>query len=129
MPEIPIAPSADRRFVIHGKRTVELDLGSQDIHKFVVVQKDIDPKAPSEWNGIKIEWFVSFGIRQRKPDNTPGDFVNIPYTVILDALPTGKRLFAYYNDTVHELEFEPIGNGKKIKCTLTVGDPPMGFGP
>lgn len=129
MPEIPVNPSANRRFVIRGKRAVELDLGDHDLSQYVVVQKDIDPNAPSEWNGIKIDWFVSFGIRHRKPDQTPGDFADIPYTVILDALPTGKRLFAYYRGAVHELDFKPVGNSNKIKVTLSVGDPPIGSGP
>jgi len=129
MPEVPVNPSANRRFVIRGKRAVELDLGSHNLTQYVVVQKDIDPHVPAEWNGIKIDWFVSFGIRHRKPDNTAGDFANIPYTVILDALQPGQRLFAYYNNTVHELAFKPVGKSGKIKVSLDVGDPPLGCGP
>ncbi len=125
MAERPITP-ANGRFTIPGRRNVEIDLGNNDLTKFIVVQKDIDPNAPAQWNGITIDWFVSFGVRSKNPNGTPGNFANITYNIILDPLPAGKRLFAYYDNQVHDLPFQAAGN--KIRATLNVGDPPVGIG-
>lgn len=127
MRETPINRNARGRFEIPGKRKVELDLGENDHARFIVVQKEIAPDLPSSYNGINIEWFNSFGVRHRKADGSQGDYADITYTVIMDALPVGKRLFAYYGSEVHELRFQT--EGKQTRASLSVGDPPIGSGP
>lgn len=123
------------RFIIpgrgkHAARKLELDLGGNDPSKFVVVEKDMPTKLPTHKAGdpnFKYEWFACFGIRHLKTGGRHGDFADIHYTIILDALPAGKRLFAFYGGQVHELPTQSIGN--RIKASLNVGDPPIGMGP
>ncbi len=114
----------------HTARKVEIDLGSHDASKFIVVEKDFPANLPTHKAGdpnFKYEWFACFGIRHAKAGGVPGDFANIEYTLTLDPLPAGKRLFAFYGGQVHEVPTRSIGN--KIRATLNVGDPPLGWGP
>jgi hypothetical protein len=106
---------------------VELHLGKNDPAKFHVIEKDMPEKLPSEWNGVKISWFTCFGVRHRRDDGGDGDFADVEYSVQLDELPKGKRLFAYYGGQVHELSFTSTDG--KTKVNLAVGDPPLGWGP
>ena len=125
MPERPINP-ANGKFTITGRRNIDIDLGNNDVSKFVVVQKDMDPTVPAQWNGVTIDWFVSFGVRVRNADGSHGNFAAITYNVTLDPIPAGKRLFAFYNGRVQQLTFQAAGN--KIRFSLNVGDPPVGIG-
>ncbi|GAB4503448.1 MAG: hypothetical protein Fur0043_04400 [Anaerolineales bacterium] len=114
----------------HAARKVEIDLGHNDPRKFVVVEKDLPPGLPTHKEGdpnFRYEWFACFGIRHASASGRHGDFANIPYTIYLDPLPAGKRLFTFYDGQVHELATQKAGN--KIKALLNVGDPPTGFGP
>ncbi len=125
MSERPIGHT-NGKFTVGGRQNLEIDLGSNNPNNFIVVQKDIDSAAPTQWNGITIEWFISFGIRHKNVDGSAGAFANITHTITLDAIPTGKRLFAYYDNTVHELLYRTVG--KRISTSLSVGDPPIGMG-
>ncbi len=114
----------------HAARKLELDLGSNDPSKFVVVEKDMPTNLPTHKAGdpnFKYEWFACFGVRHRKAGGQHGDFADIHYTITLDPLPAGKRLFAFYGGQVHELSTQSVGN--RIKASLNVGDPPIGMGP
>lgn len=126
--EREVARNASGRYNISGKRNVELDLGSNDPKNFAVIEKDMDPAPPGEFDGVPIQWIAAFGVRKRGKDNKLGDFARIKYTVLIDAIPVGKRLFAYYGGQVVEIkEFSTTGN--RTHFELEVGDPPIGFGP
>jgi hypothetical protein len=128
MKETPVDRNAQGRYNIPGGRNVELDLGANDFTKLVVLEKELDPALPKTYERINIQWFAAFGIRRLKADKTMGDYADISYTVSIDALPADKRLFAYYGGQIHEItDFNTDKN--KTRFTLTVGDPPIGFGP
>ena len=128
MKENPVSRNASGRFNIPGSRNVELDLGTNDPALYVVVTKEIDPNLPAaSADGVPIQWFAAFGVRLLNKDKSLGDYANIKYTIIMDALPAGKRLFAYYGGKLHERKFTT--SGTKTRFDLEVGDPPIGFGP
>ena len=81
-------------------------------------------QTPIPGGGGYITWFNNFGVREK----SGGKKADVTYTVFLHPLPPKKRLFAYYDDAVHEIFPEDAGNGK-IKFQLSVGDPPTGAGP
>ncbi len=114
----------------HASRMFEIDLGDNDINKFMVVEKDMPANLPTQKAddpNFKYDWFTCFGIRKLKDNGQQGDFADITYTVTLDPLPEGKQLFAFYGGQVHSLSYRSTGN--KIRATLNVGDPPIGMGP
>lgn len=79
---------------------------------------------PTPYEDGFITWFNAFGVREK----ASGKDASITYTVVLQALPVGRRLFALYDGKPHELKTESAGTGR-IKFTLSVGDPPVGHFP
>lgn len=79
----------------------------------------------------KIDWFACFAIYYREKGE-PGEPANIPYKVVLsDEIVERfkeryKSIFAYYDEEVHEIDFEEVE--KTIVFELEVGDPPVGMG-
>jgi len=126
--EREVARNARGRFSISGKRNVELDLGKNDLTKFAVIEKDMDPGLPGDFDGVPIQWIAAFGVRVRGKDKKLGGYASIEYTVFIDAIPDDSRLFAYYGKQVVEIkEFSTTGDRTRFK--MKVGDPPIGFGP
>jgi hypothetical protein len=76
-------------------------------------------------------WFVSFLIKKKGNTDPTNDALN--YTVKFDKPgkdEDGVQVFYFLNDTVYEVtNYQTEENGKKIKFTLTVGDPPLGTVP
>lgn len=99
----------------------ELEIDVDD--KYEAYSKAI-PEEPTPIPGGVITWFNAFGVREK----ASGRNANVTYTVTLQALPTGKRLFALYGGEPHEIATQQAGNNR-IKFTLSVGDPPTGIGP
>ena len=110
-----------------GTTTINGEL-SRKVFDLEVVTKEIAPNLPAaSADGVPIQWFAAFGVRLLNKDKSLGDYANIKYTIIMDALPAGKRLFAYYGGKLHERKFTT--SGTKTRFDLEVGDPPIGFGP
>ena len=102
---------------------IEVDIGSGHAGSHEVVNKAIPD--PTPYNGGTITWFNAFGVREK----AKGHYANLAYTVTLNALPAGKKkLFALINNAPRELDIKTGGSGK-IKFTLDVGDPPIGYWP
>lgn len=102
---------------------IEVDIGSENAKKYEVISKDIPE--PTTYDGGTITWFNAYGV----VDSETKAPAKIKYTVVLSALPTGKKkLFALVNDVPQELEFKTAGSGK-IKFTWDLGDPPIGIWP
>ena len=121
--------NAGRKFKIKGKNIpgydseIEVDIGSSNDKKFDVVSKAIP--APTSYGDGTILWFNAFGVKEK----STGKDANITYTVTLSALPAGKtKLFALVDNSPQEIEIKTGGSGK-IKFTLNVGDPPLGYWP
>lgn len=128
MKETAVSRNARGSFNIPGSRNVELDLGVNDPTLFAVVTKTIDPNLPTtSADGVPIQWIAAFGVRKVNKNKTLGAYANVKYSVMMDALPAGKRLFAFYGGKLHELTFTT--SGAKTRFELEVGDPPIGFGP
>lgn len=138
MPETEVQPNAYGRFAVPGKVQVELDLGSNKTSDYGVVQKDMPGGLPTAYDGVNINWFNAFGVRQRKADKSLGDYANILYTVTAP-IPSGKRIFVYYANRIYEVKAQDgtgslqnlryrVVNGKTL-IALTAGDPPIGYGP
>lgn len=79
---------------------------------------------PTPYEDGFITWFNAFGVREKASRKD----ANVRYTVTLQRPAAGKRLFALYDDQPHEIEIQRTGNGR-IKFTLDVGDPPVGYYP
>lgn len=102
---------------------IEVDIGSDHAKKYDVVSKTIPD--PTPYGSGTITWFNAFGVKEKSTGKDAG----INYTVTLSALPAGKtKLFALVNKIPQELEIKSGGSGK-IKFTLNIGDPPVGFFP
>ncbi|MFZ5856020.1 MAG: hypothetical protein ACOYZ6_04250 [Chloroflexota bacterium] len=121
--------NANGKFKIKGKKIpnydseIEVDIGSGNAEKYEVISKKVPD--PTSYDGGTITWFNAYGVKDKKT----GDFAKIHYTVVLSALPAGKKkLFALVNDVPQELEFQTTGSGK-IKFTWDLGDPPIGIWP
>ncbi len=102
---------------------IEVDIGAANDAEHEVISKNIPD--PTPYNGGTITWFAAFGVREKSNKN----FANITYTVTLSALPAGKtKLFALVSGGPIELTTQGAGKGK-IKFSLAVGDPPIGYWP
>jgi hypothetical protein len=72
------------------------------------------------------DWFACFSVKDKS-----GNYANITYTLKFDKPAAGKKLYYFLNDAAHEIEYSDDadkGNKKRVKATLTVGDPPVGMG-
>jgi hypothetical protein len=87
--------------------------------KYEAYRKPIPDPTPFE-DGF-ITWFNAFGVREKASLKD----ANVTYTVVLQALSAGTRLFALYDGKPHEIQTESAGKGV-VKFTLNVGDPPLG---
>lgn len=138
MAETEVKQNASGRFTVPGKMNVDIDLGTNKPSDYGVVQKDIASGLPTAYDGVNINWFNAFGVRQRKADKSLGDYAKILYTVIAP-IPSGKRVFVYYANRIYEVKPQDTGgalqnlryrveNGKTF-IALNAGDPPIGYGP
>ena len=139
MAETEVKQNASGRFTVPGKMNVDLDLGSNKPSDYGVVQKDLDTsQLPTAYDGVNINWFNAFGVRQRKADKSLGDYAKILYTVITQ-IPSGKRVFVYYANRIYEVKPQDTAGALqnlryrvedgKTKIALSAGDPPIGYGP
>ncbi len=116
---------ANAKFKIRGKGNIpnyvtDLDIEVDDIYE--AYSKPVPDPTPFE-NGF-ITWFNAFGVREKVSRKD----ANVQYTVTLQALPAGKRLFYLYNNQPHEISVEDAGGGK-ARFSLGIGDPPVGTFP
>ncbi|HET9913253.1 MAG TPA: hypothetical protein VFQ13_15260, partial [Anaerolineales bacterium] len=98
----------------------ELEIDVDD--KYEAYSKPIPEPTPYD-NGF-ITWFNAFGVREKESRKD----ANVNYTVFLQAPPTRKTLFALYDGKPHEIKPEDADKGR-VKFTLSVGDPPVGYFP
>ena len=121
--------ASNGKFKIKGKHVpgydseIEVDIGADNAGNHDVTDKPIPN--PTAHDGGTITWFVAFAVKEK----SNGHYANLTYTVTLNALPAGKaKLFAEVSGAPQELQLHPAGSGK-IKFTLDVGDPPLGYWP
>ena len=121
--------NAGGKFKLKGKNIpgydseIEVDIGVDHANKYDVVSKQIPEPTPYE-NGT-ITWFNAYGVK----DKVTGKYADISYTVTLSALPAGKtKLFVLLPSGIQEIQTKAGGSGK-IKFTLAIGDPPVGYYP
>jgi hypothetical protein len=133
MAETVVKPNAQGRFRIpparkDNQRNVEVDLGATKPEDVSVIVKTMALPAKYDRENISINWFAVFGIRHKNQTLNVNGFAAITYTVTIDALPEGKRLFAYYAGEVYEVtDFQT--SGTRTSFTLPNGDPGIGYGP
>lgn len=117
---------ANAKYKVKGNNKIpnydsEIEVDVDD--KYEAYSKAI-PDQPTPIPGGQVIWFNAFGVRAK----STGKNAKVTYRVTLQALPTGKRLFALYGGGPQEVPTTDVGNGK-IRFTLNVGDPPIGSGP
>lgn len=129
MAEDKVNREADGKYKLKDPKDTELDGIS---NKYEVYTETEKLKAARQAK-TDCTWFVSFVIKkqgEQQPTTDP-----LSYTVKFnkpgkDADPV--QVFYYYNGEVHQVtDFQTEGEGgkKKIKLTLTIGDPPVGSVP
>jgi hypothetical protein len=120
--------ASNGKFKIKGKHIpdfdsdIEVDIGSNNVGNHDVTDKPIPD--PTPYQGGTITWFVAFAVKEK----SNGSYANINYTVTLNELPKGKKLFVLLSSGIEEVATHSAGSGK-IKFTLAIGDPPLGMGP
>jgi hypothetical protein len=97
----------------------ELEIDVDD--KYEAYSKDIPEPTPHGEKNQYITWFNAFGIREK----ATGQNADVPYTVSLQSLPEGKKLFVWYDGKAHEIKLEKGESGKE-HFPLNIGDPPTG---
>ena len=125
------------KYKIKGKnnKDLEMELSGND-NDYIVTEFDTDlaslqakvPNLPNQTpSGNPIEWFACYAV-YKKVNNKKGGYANVGYTVTLKKadIPAGKKLYAFYNNSLNELAYTTKGN--KISFTLNAGDPPIGAG-
>ncbi len=115
---------------IKGKTTLPEFITDLDVDviddQYEAYDKDLPDGLPETTkNGEHIAWFNNFGVRRKngiKEKTVP------QYRVFLQQLPQGKKLCAYYDNTVNDVPVREAGPGRVV-FTLNVGDPPNGIYP
>lgn len=128
------------KYKIKGKnnKDLEMELSGND-NDYIVTEFDTDlpslqskvPNLPSQTpSGNPIDWFACYAvyIKDNSKPNKKGGYANIGYTVTLKKadVPEGKKLYAYFNNSLNQLSYTTQGN--KISFSLSAGDPPIGAG-
>ena len=73
------------------------------------------------------DWFTCFTIK----DKAGKQVGNMSAYTIKFNKPASGNLYYYYNGTANQISYsdaEKKGNKKRVKATLTIGDPPTGMG-
>ena len=104
----------------------DTDLEGIDKSKYDVFSTDKN-LAEAKRDYPNYDWFVCFTIKD-KAGKQVGDMP--AYTIKFDK-PASGSLYYYYNGTANQIPFSDAGekgNKKRVKATLTIGDPPIGNG-
>jgi len=118
---------ANQKYKIKGNNKIpdydsELEIDVDD--KYEAYSKDIPEPTPYGGKNQYIIWFNAFGIREK----ANGKNADVAYTVALQALPQGKKLFVLYGGEPHEIKPERREDGRD-HFPLNIGDPPTGSFP
>lgn len=122
MADHKVSKNNEGKHVLGGQKNAELEGVSQEYEVFTT-DKNLQAakdKYPS------YDWFACFSVKDKA-----GNYANITYTLKFDKPAEGKKLYYFLNDSAHEIAFtnaEDQKNKKRVKATLTVGDPPVGMG-
>ena len=117
MADTPVQPS-NGRHVLGGTRHAALEDVDANTYDVFLTDKNLDA-AKAAYKDY--DWFICFSVKAKKG----GGYADMGYTLTLDALPAGTKLYYYYNNKANPLSYEDAGNGR-IKATVPVGDPPVG---
>ena len=104
----------------------ETDLVGIDNSKYDVFTTDKNLDAAKR-DYPNYNWFVCFTIKD-KAGKQVGD---MPAYTIKFNKPASGNLYYYYNGTANPITYSDTdkkGNKKRVKATLTIGDPPVGTG-
>lgn len=119
-----IDPISGNKYPLGGTKDTDLDgIDSKTYDVFT----DEDKLADARRDFPNYDWFASYTVK----DKSGGPVGTMPaYKVKFDKPASGK-LYYYLNGSATEVPYEDDGekNGKKrVKATMTIGDPPVGMG-
>lgn len=121
----PIKKNGKDVYELPGSRHSELE--GIDIKKYEVFTADdkLEDARRDFPEDKKYHWFTSFLIRKVSENNDP---TIDAYTIKFDKPDGIEKLYYYLKGTIYEIPFEDTGD-KKLRATLTVDDPPVGYYP
>jgi hypothetical protein len=100
--------------------------------KYDVSEKEFPPGLLAKFthfNGSPIQWITNFGFRHKPTGPSVAGHLEESYDIELDPSPNPGAQLVYFDGTaVHALATQPSDTTPgKIKATLTLGDPPIGW--
>ena len=104
----------------------ETDLIGVDNSKYDVYTTDKNLDAAKR-DYPNYDWFVCYTIK----DKSGKQVGSMPAYTIKFNKPASGNLYYYYNGSAHQISYsdtENKGNKRRVKATLTIGDPPIGMG-
>ncbi len=105
------------------QRPIQLRLTAAAAGQFTVWQKDIPGDVPMTFAGKAITWVNNFGFKRVGSDRFES---TVPaYTIELDQGPANAVLVVYDAPNVRALT--PDSVGQRVRATLELGDPPVGW--
>lgn len=112
------------RYPLGGKKDADLEGVDETLYD---VSTDEEKLANAKKDFPKYDWFTSFTIKDKS-----GKIVEkMPAYVLKFDRPDSGNIYYYLNGKVFQLtpdNAEDKGKSKRVKVTLTVGDPPVGVG-
>ena len=119
-----VDPSNGNKYALGGSKDTDLDgIDSKTYDVFT----DEDKLANARRDYPAYDWFTSFTVK----DKSGNPVENMPqYTIKFDK-PDSGNLYYYLNGSAHQISYnddEDKNNKKRVKATLTIGDPPIGMG-
>lgn len=118
-----INPSGDK-YGLGGSKDTDLD--GIDSNTYDVFTDD-DKLADARRDFSTYDWFASYTVKYKNG----GQVGTMPAYKLKFDKPASGKLYYYLNGNVYEVGYEDDGekNGKKrVKATMTIGDPPVGMG-
>ena len=120
-----VNPNNGNKYALGG--TKDTDLDGIDSNTYNVFTDD-EKLANAQRDFPNYSWFASYAVKD-KNGNPVGTMP--AYKLKFDKPESGKKLYYYLNGAVTQVQYEDDSdkNGKKrVKATMTIGDPPIGMG-
>ena len=113
-------------------------LGKLSVHhsdsldaKYNVAEKDFPPDLMTKhasYNGHPVHWIANFGFQHKATGAAVASRLEETYEIEIDGHQQPDARLVYFDgDAVQPLDTRPSDTPGKVKATLDLGDPPIGW--